>query len=199
MTSEAYERKAMKKSLGAKTIVYPTPVFIIGTYDDQGRANAMNAAWGGVVSSGPPAVGVSVRKNRYTYANIQSRAAFTINIPSERHLIAADYFGVVSGADVDKLTAAGLTTTKSQHVDAPIIVEFPFALECRLLQVVEVGVHTQFIGEIINIQADTSALDEKGHLDIERVQPFLFAPGNLAYYGIGKQLSKAFTHGKAFG
>lgn len=189
----------MKKSLGAKTIVYPTPVFIIGTYDSQGRANAMNAAWGGIVSSKPPAVGVSVRKSRYTYANIQARGAFTINIPSEDHLVAADYFGVVSGANVDKLAAAGLTTAKSQHVDAPIIVEFPFSLECRLLQIVEVGVHTQFIGEIIDIQADAGALDEKGQLDIERVRPFLFAPGNQAYYAVGKQLSKAFTHGEAFG
>jgi flavin reductase (DIM6/NTAB) family NADH-FMN oxidoreductase RutF len=125
----------MKKSLGAKTIVYPTPVFIIGTYDAQGRANAMNAAWGGIVSSNPPAVGVSVRKSRYTYGNIQARKAFTINIPSEDHLAAADYFGIASGADVDKLATAGLTTVKGQHVDAPIIVEFPFALECRLLQV----------------------------------------------------------------
>ena len=189
----------MKKSLGPKTLVYPTPVFIVGTYDINGRANAMNAAWGGIVSSKPPAVGVSVRKNRYTYANIQERGAFTINIPSEQHLIAADYFGVVSGADVDKLTAAGLTTVKSQHVDAPIIVEFPFTLECRLLQAVEVGIHTQFIGEIIDIQADAAILDEKGQIDIERVRPFLFAPGHQAYYAVGKQLSKAFTHGKAFG
>lgn len=189
----------MKKSLGAKSIVYPTPVFIISTYDSQGRANAMNAAWGGIVCSQPPAVGVSVRKNRSTYGNIQARGAFTINIPSEEHLTAADYFGVVSGDDVDKLAAAGLTTVRSQHVDAPIIVEFPFALECRLLQTVEGGVHTQFIGEIVDIQADAAVLDEQCHLDIERVRPFLFAPGNQAYYAIGRRLSKSHIHGKAFG
>jgi len=186
----------MKKSLGAKTIVYPTPVFVVGTYDRAGKANAMAASWGGICCSRPPCVAVSLRKATYTYGNIVERKAFTISIPSESYVKEADYFGIASGKTADKFAVAGLTPVKSDLVDAPYVKEFPFVLECRLLHTLEIGLHTQFIGQIVDIKADESVLGEEGHLDITKVKPFLFAPEGDAYYGVGKYLGKAFSIGR---
>ena len=186
----------MKKSLGAKTIVYPTPVLVVGTYDKAGKANAMTAAWGGICCSRPPCVAVSLRKATYTHGNIVERKAFTISIPSESYVREADYFGIASGKTEDKFSVTGLTPVRSDLVDAPYVKEFPFALECRLLHTIEIGLHTQFIGEIVDIKADESVLGEDGALDIGKVKPILFAPESSAYYGVGEYLGKAFSIGK---
>ncbi len=186
----------MKKSLGAKTIVYPAPVFIVGTYDKNGKPNAMNVAWGGLCCSSPPAIAISLRKATYTYGNIVERKAFTINIPSETHVKEADYFGIVTGGKEDKFAATKLTAVKSDRVDAPFIMEFPLVLECSLKHTIEIGLHTQFIGEIVDVKADESVLGQDGVIDIEKVKPFFYAPEIRAYYGVGRRLGKAFSIGK---
>ena len=186
----------MKKSLGAKTIIYPTPVLVIGTYDKDGKANVMTAAWAGICCSAPPCVGVSLRKATYTYGNIMERKAFTVNVPSEDHAKAADYFGIASGRDVDKLSRVGLTPVKSELVDAPYVKEVPLILECRLLNAVEIGLHTQFIGEIVDVKAEGDVLGDDGLPMIEKVRPIIFAPESWSYHGLGKNLGKAFTIGR---
>lgn len=188
----------MKKSLGAKTIVYPTPVFVVGTYDAAGKPNAMTAAWGGICCSVPPCISVSLRKATYSYGNIVERKAFTVSIPSDLYVRQADYFGSASGRDVDKFADTGLTPVRSELIDAPYVGEFPFALECRLIHTIEIGLHTEFIGEIIDIKADESVLDEQGKLNITRVAPILYAPADNAYFGIGENLGPAFSIGKSF-
>jgi len=189
----------MKKSIGAKTIIYPVPILVVGTYDKAGKPNVMTAAWGGICCSSPPCVAVSLRKATYSYGNIVERKAFTINIPSETYVKEIDYFGIVSGKNKDKFSATGLTPVKSDLVDAPYVKEFPFALECRLLHTIEIGLHTQFIGEIMDIKADESMLDENGSLDIEKIKPILFAPESRTYYRVGQYLGKAFSIGKEIG
>jgi flavin reductase (DIM6/NTAB) family NADH-FMN oxidoreductase RutF len=186
----------VKKSIGAKTIVYPTPVLIVGTYDPSGRPNVMAAAWGGICCSRPPCVSVSLRKATYTYGNIVAREAFTVSVPSDVYVKQADHFGIASGRNEDKFSVSGLTPVASEFVDAPYVSEFPFALECRLLHTLEIGLHTLFVGEIVDVKADESVLDEEGTLDIEKVRPFLYAPGNRAYYGVGECLGSAFSIGK---
>jgi flavin reductase (DIM6/NTAB) family NADH-FMN oxidoreductase RutF len=186
----------MKKSIGAETILYPTPVLVVGTYDAKGKPNAMTAAWGGICCSIPPCVAISLRKATYTYGNIVLNKAFTINIPSEKHARCADYLGIASGRNTDKFKIAGLTPVKSSLVNAPCIEEFPFALECKLLHQIEIGLHTQFIGEILDIKADEGVLDEKGKLDIEKVRPCFYAPGANAYYRMGDFLGEAFSIGQ---
>ena len=121
----------MKKSIGAQTLVYPAPVFVVGTYDLEEKPNVMTAAWGGICCSVPPCVAVSIREATYSYRNILDRKAFTISIPSEKYVKEADYFGMVSGKNVDKFSATGLTPAKSEVVDAPYVNEFPFVLECQ--------------------------------------------------------------------
>ena len=186
----------MKKSLGSKIIVFPTPTWIVGTYDQKGKPNIMTAAWGGVCCSKPPCIYVSLRKATYTYDNIIEKKAFTINILSEKDVAEADYFGLSSGKDVDKFSLSKFTPTKSSLVDAPYINECFLILECKVLHVIEIGLHTQFIGEIIDVKADSSILNEKGLPDIEQVKPIIFEPGNRRYYGIGSHLGKAFSIGR---
>ena len=186
----------MKRSLGAKTIVYPTPVFVVGTYDKGSRPNIMTAAWGGICCSKPPCVAVSLRKATYTYGNILEQQAFTISIPSQHHAKLADYCGLVSGKSHDKFADTGLTPVKSDLVNAPYVKEFPLILECKVLDTFEIGLHTQFIGEIMDVKADEDVLGEKKLPEIEKVKPILFAPENLDYYAVGQYLGKAFSIGK---
>jgi len=185
----------MKQSLGAKTVVYPTPVFVIGTYDKAGRANAMTVAWGNICCSEPPCVAISLRKATLTYDNILERKVFTINIPSETYVEQADYFGVATGKKVDKFAATGLTAVKGTLVDAPYINEFPFILECKLVHTTDLGLHTQFIGEILDVKADESVIGENGSIDIEKVMPIIYAPQIRKYFGLGRYLGKAFSMG----
>lgn len=185
----------MKKSIGAKTIVYPAPVFVIGTYDAAGKANVMTASWAGLCCSRPPCVAVALRKATSTYANIVQRQAFTVSVPSEKHLKQADYFGLVSGRDVDKFETTGLTPAKSELVDAPYVSEFPLVLECRLFKTIELGLHTQFIGEIMDVKAEENVIGIDG-LDMSKVRPFVFAPDTQFYFGIGQFLGRAFDAGR---
>jgi flavin reductase (DIM6/NTAB) family NADH-FMN oxidoreductase RutF len=186
----------VKTSIGAKTILYPTPVLIVATYDREGKPNAMAAAWGGICCSKPPCVAVSLRAATYSHGNIVARRAFTVSIPSEDHVKQADYFGIASGRDQDKFATAGLTPVPSDLVDAPYVAEFPLVVECRLLHTHELGLHTQFVGEVLDVKVDGAALDERGSPRIEAVRPFLYAPGDRAYYGVGRCLGKAFSIGR---
>ncbi len=188
----------MKRSLGAKSLLYPTPIVVVGTYDHEGRANAMTVAWVGIVCSQPPCIGISLRKATHTYGNIIEREAFTVSIPSESHVKEVDYLGIASGKREDKFSIAGLTAIGSDIVDAPYVKEFPFILECRLMQTTEIGLHTQFIGEIKNIKADEEILNEKNLPDMGgRFRPLLYAPELRKYYGVGAALGDAFSMGKA--
>ena len=185
----------MKQSLGANTLVGATTVWVIGTYDREGKPNLMTAAWGGVCCSVPPCVGVSLRKATYSYTGIVERKAFTVNIPSAGHVREADYAGIASGRDTDKWQAAGLTPERSDLVDAPYVAEFPLVLECRLLHTLELGLHTRFIGEIVDVKAEESVLGDDRSIDIERVDPFFYIPGKRTYYRIGPYIGKAHSIG----
>jgi flavin reductase (DIM6/NTAB) family NADH-FMN oxidoreductase RutF len=124
------------------------------------------------------------------------RQAFTISVPSEAYVQVADYLGMVSGKEVDKFAAAKLTPVRSELVDAPYVQEFPLILECKVLHTVEIGLHTQFIGEILDVKADAAVLGEKGLPDIEKVKPIVFGPEVRTYHGLGKYLGEAFSLGR---
>lgn len=186
----------MKKSIGAKTIVYPTPVFIVGTYDKDGKSNAMSAAWAGICCSSPPCISVSLRKATYTYGNIVEHRAFTVSIPSQDFVREADYLGIASGRNEDKFFATKLTPVKSDLVNAPYVKEFPLILECKLLHTLEIGLHTLFVGEILDIKADETVLGDDGLPRIEKIKPLIFSPVSPEYYSVGKYLGKAFSIGK---
>lgn len=186
----------MKRSLGAHTVISPAPVLVVGTYDADGKPNMMAASWGGICCSRPPCVYVSLRKATYTYSAILARGGYTISIPSERHAAEADYVGIASGRDVDKFDVTGLTPVRAEHVDAPYVAEFPVVLEVKLLQAIELGSHTQFVGQVLDAKVDKDCLNAEGHPDLSRVRPMIFATLATEYYGLGKRLGAGFQMGK---
>ena len=186
----------MKQSLGAKTLLFPTPVLLVGTYDPAGKPNLMVAAWGGICCSQPPCVAVSLRKATYSHGCIVARQAFTVGIACESRMVEADYMGIASGRGSDKFAVAGLTPVKSDLVDAPYAQEFPVVLECRLLQVVEIGLHTQFIGEIVDVKADSAVLGVDGLPDIMKIKPLIYDTAHKGYHSVGAQVGQAFSAGK---
>ncbi len=186
----------MKRSLGAKTLAYTSPVWVIGTYGDDGRANVMTASWAGICCSKPPCVSVSLRKATSTYGCLVARRAFTVGVPSSDQVREVDYFGTVSGHEVDKLAATGFTAVASDLVDAPFLAELPLVLECRLLHTLEIGLHTLFVGEIVDVKADEAVLDPRGLPDPEKVKPFVYLTEVQHYHGLGPRLGRAFSVGR---
>ena len=186
-----------KASLGARTVIIPTPVWVIGSYDKEGKPNVMTSSWAGICCSKPASLMTCLRKATYTHGNIMERRAFTVNIGSESSAHQAAYVGRVSGRNVEKFKETGLTPIKSTLVDAPYIKEFPLIVECQLTKTVELGSHTMFIGEIRDVKADPSILSEAGVPDIQKLKPFVFAPGSSTFYGIGQLLGNVSDLAKA--
>lgn len=186
----------MKRSLGADTLLYPTPVLAVGAYDPDGVPNVMLAAWGGVACSRPPMVAVSLRAATYTHGCIVARRAFTISIADEDRVEQADFLGIASGRQGNKFEAAGLTAVPSDLVYAPYVGEFPLVLECRLAHTHELGLHTQFVGEVLDVKADEAVLGEGGKVDMGLLRPLAFAPGDGRYYAIGEALGRGHEVGR---
>lgn len=181
----------MFESIGAKPLVFTTPVWIVGTYDLDGKPNVMTASWGGVCCSKPPCVNVCLRKATYSFAGLVKHAAFTVNVPSEQLAREADFFGRASGRSTDKLAATGLTAVRSELVDAPYLDEVPLVLECAVRHQLEIGLHTMFVGEILDIKAAPEVLDDRGIPDPEKVRPFVYSPEARCYHGLGEHLGNA--------
>jgi flavin reductase (DIM6/NTAB) family NADH-FMN oxidoreductase RutF len=184
----------MKKSLGPKPFAYPLPAWLVGTYDEAGRANIMTAAWGGVLASDPPSMGVSVRPTRHTHAAALKNKAFTISFPTVALAAATDYAGIVSGAQQDKFAGASLTAVKSDLVNAPYVSECPVVAELKLIKTVDLGSHTLLVGEIVDLKAE-EGLETSGSLDILKINPLIYNPGG-AYHAIGQPVGRAFSIGK---
>ena len=187
----------MKQSLGPQGLFFPNPVFVVGTYDSDGRPNAITVAWGGVVSSNPPAISIAVRPSRYSFENLMERRAFTINLPAVDQASEADYFGVVSGRKVDKFKATGLTPVKGDVVDAPYIAEFPYNLECVVTQTLDLGSHVLFIGEVKETHAEDTLVGENGDL-LYGNNILTFDSGIRSYRAPGGIVARAFDIGLGF-
>jgi len=188
----------MKKSLGAQTLIFPTPVWCVGSYDKEGQPNVMTIAWGGICCSKPPCLTISLRKATYTYGNILERGGYTVSVPAAKYAEEADYFGIASGRDVNKFQVTGLTPIRSNLVDAPYVEEFPMVLECKLLHHFEIGLHTQFVGEILDVKVDEDMLSDGGNPDIHHVDPIIYATKSRAYHQVGAEITKAFQAGNKF-
>lgn len=176
-------------SFGSKPLMYPMPVLIVGTYDENGVPDAMNAAWGIITDFDEISISMSSHK---TTDNISKTGAFTVSIATEDTVIPCDYVGIVSANDVpDKFERAGFHATKSELVNAPLIDELPMALECKLRSF-ENGI---LIGEIVNVNADESVLTD-GKIDPKKLKPIAYDPVNHDYMTLGAVVGKAFQDGK---
>ena len=184
----------MRKNFGAKPYTYPQPVLIIASYDENGTPDAMNAAWGGI--SDDTQISMCLSAGHKTVKNILKRKAFTVSMADAANVAACDYVGIVSANAVpDKLEKAGFHTTRSEFVDAPLIDELPMALECRLVSYDEES--CRMVGEIVNVSAEESILDENGKIDPGKLQPITFDPVNNAYLKLGEKVGNAFRDGLA--
>lgn len=184
----------MRKNFGAKPYTYPQPVLIIASYDENGTPDAMNAAWGGI--SDDTQISMCLSAGHKTVKNILKRKAFTVSMADAAHVAACDYVGIVSANDVpDKMEKAGFHTTRSEFVDAPLIDELPMTLECRLVSYDEES--CRMVGEIVNVSAEESVLDENGKIDPGKLQPIIFDPVNNAYLKLGEKVGNAFRDGLA--
>lgn len=180
----------MRKDFGAKPMLFPQPVMIIGTYDGEGKPNAMNAAWGGIVGMNEIIIDLS---SHQTTDNIMLTKAFTVSVADVEHMVPCDYVGIVSARDVpDKMEKAGFTTVKSKNVNAPIINELPLTLECRLKTVLD----SKILGEIVNVCADESILGEDGEISLEKFSPITYDTVHYGYYKLGERVGNAFSDGK---
>lgn len=182
----------MRKHLSPKPYLYPLPVLIIGTYDENGLPNAMNAAWGTVCDINQVAVFLSA--NHKTTKNILLKRAFTISIADSKNVIEADYVGLVSGnTNSNKLEKTNWTILKSEVVDAPIFNELPLTLECKLVSYNE---ETEcVVGEIINVSVDEDILDENNKIDLNKFKPISYDTANHAYIALGEKVGNAFQDG----
>lgn len=182
----------MKKNFGKQTYMYPMPVLIIATYDENGNPDAMNAAWGGIHDTNQ--IGICLDKSHKTTKNIAARKAFTVSMADAAHVKECDYFGIVSGNTApDKIKKAGFTVTKSEFVDAPVINELPMVLECELVQMSDDSDY--IVGNIINVSADESVLTD-GKIDAAKLKPICYDPVAHNYNVLGEVVGKAFSDGK---
>ena len=182
----------MRKNFGSKSWLYPMPVLIVGTYDENGVPNAMNAAWGGMYDTNT--VMVCLADEHKTTENIKKNKAFTLSFATEKTVVPCDYVGIVSANDVpDKLTRAGFKTVKSELVNAPIIEDLLVSVECELEKFNEDGI---CIGKIVNVCADESVLDESGKIDTRKLAPIIYDSVHHKYWGFGEVVGEAFSDGK---
>ena len=181
----------MRKNFGAKAILYPMPVLIIGTYDENGKANAMNAAWGGI--SEETQISICIDDGHKTAKNVVKAGAFTVSIADADNVVACDYVGIVSGNDEpNKVAKAGFSVSKAKYVNAPIINELPLCLECRLLEIIDEDL---YMAEIVNVNADESILDDQGSVCLEKFTPIIYDPSTHGYYKIEGRVGNAFKDG----
>ncbi len=184
----------MKKSFD-KGFVTPHPVFIIATYDENGNADAMNAAWCGQVGMNKLSISLSAHK---TTQNIKANKEFTVSFATKDQIEACDYVGIVSGNKVsDKLEKCGFTVTRSDKVNAPIIDQLPVAVECKVIELQEEFNETRVVAEIVGMKADESVLTD-GKVDLEKLQPIMFDTVALCYREIGASVGGAWNAGKKF-
>ena len=184
----------MKKNLGVKPLLYPMPVLIVGTYGEDGVADAMNAAWG--CACDMDQVCLFLSPGHKTVKDLLARGAFTVGIANAANVLAADYVGIVSANDEpDKLAKTSWQLSNSAFVDAPVIEELPLTLECTLLSYDDRS--HQLVGRIVNVLADEEILNEKGRIDVARLDPIAYDPGNNQYFRLGEKVGRAFRDGAA--
>ena len=182
----------MRKNFGSKSWLYPMPVLIVAAYDEEGKPNAMNAAWGGIFTDDH--IGICISEGHKTTKNILATRAFTVSIATAEQLAACDYVGIVSGnKEPEKFAKAGFTATRSERVNAPIISELPMTLECEVVSYDVESNH--LVGRIVNVSADERILTD-GKIDYRKLRPITYDPISHHYIELGEIVGKAFSDGK---
>ena len=185
----------MKKNLGVVQAVFPMPVLMVAAYDEAGKVNVMNAAWGMICNS--DRIALFIDEDHKTTKNIRQSKAFTVSIADRAHMAEADFFGIATGNKMpDKFARTGFHAVKSAHVNAPVIDEFPLVMECELAEIVQTENLHAVVGKVVNVGAEESVLDEKGKVDAEKLQALTFDQFRNGYYVTGEKAGRAWNAGK---
>ena len=182
------------KDFGVKPYLFPMPVYMIGTYNEDDTVDSMAMAWGGICAENM--VALNLEEDHKTVANLKARGAFTLSVPGTDTLVESDYMGLVSSNKVpDKFERTGLHAVKSTRVDAPVITEYPLTLECKVVEMQEQPYGLRVLGEIVNVLADEKILDDEGKIDSKKIRPFLFDQVKFDYFEVGEICGKAWHSG----
>ena len=185
----------MKKNLGVVQAVYPMPVLMVAAYDENGKVNVMNAAWGMICNA--DRIALFIDEDHKTTQNLLKTKAFTVSLADRDHMDAADFFGIATGNKMpDKFERTGYTAVKSAFVNAPIIDEFPVVMECELAEIVTTENFHSVIGNIVNVKADEEVLDENGKINPEKLNALIFDQFRSGYYVSGEKVGEAWSSGK---
>ena len=186
----------MKKDIGVIPAVYPMPVLMVAAYDKAEKVNVMNVAWGQICDEDK--IILFIGEGKRTWLNIKESRAFTVSIADRAHMDVADFFGIASGNKIsDKFERTGYHAEKSERVHAPVIEEFPLAMECELLDILYTEYVSGIVGRIVNVRAEESVLDEKGKVDPARLDALIFDQFQSGYYVTGERVGRAWNAGAA--
>lgn len=184
----------MKKELEVRPYLFPMPVLMIATYGDGDKVDVMNMAWGGICAENM--VALNIDEEHKTSENIKKRGAFTLSVADTAHLEAADFFGIATGNRMeDKFERSGLHAVRSKKVDAPVVEEFPLTLECRAVECQHTVYGFRVLGEIVGVLAEERTLDDRGKIDPQKLDAFVFDQFQNGYYAIGKKVGQAWKSG----
>ncbi|MBS4913854.1 MAG: flavin reductase family protein [Veillonella sp.] len=187
----------MKKSFGVKPYLFPMPVYMVGTYNEDDSVDVMMMAWGGICNS--DMVEMNLDEGHKTVANLKARGAFTLAVPGVDTLREADFLGIASANTMaDKFKRSGLTATKSENVDAPVIEEYPLTLECTVEEMKTESYGLRVVGRIVNVLADDTILDSEGNIEPAKIHTFLFDQVQHGYYEVGEKVGQAWKSGVDF-
>lgn len=187
----------MKKTLKLRAVVSPTPAIIAAAYDENGKVDACTLAFYAPTSHKPPclAIAINATAKRKTLKSILRSGAFTIGYPGIEQAAEADWIGMASGCEHDKIAEVGWTATRAEKANAPVINELKLTVECKVVNSITIGSHTQITGEVVNIQADESILDERGKYDLAKLNPIIYDEERFAYRAVGGKVADAFKAG----
>jgi len=184
----------MRKNFGKQTYLFPMPVLIIGTYNEDGTPNAMNAAWGGIYDTNQ--VFICLAADHKTSDNVKAKKEFTISFADKQNMIASDYVGIVSGKKENKIEKVGWHQIKSELVNAPLFEEFPVAIECKVASLKEENETLYVVADIINVSIDESVLNNEGKFDSSKFFPISYDPSDHTYRELGNKIGNAFKEGR---
>jgi flavin reductase (DIM6/NTAB) family NADH-FMN oxidoreductase RutF len=177
-----------KRSIEPSTFLAPVPAALVTCQDRGGRPNIITVAWTGVVCSDPPMVSISIRPSRYSHGIIKETGEFVVNLPTADIVLKADHCGITSGKGSDKFADTGLTPVGADKVAAPLIGECSVSMECRLIEIVPLGIHDMFLGEVVATHVAEEAFDEEGNISMEIIKPLGYSPIDRTYRAVGKAL-----------
>ena len=186
----------MKVDLGVKPYIFPMPVLMVATYNEDGKVDVMNAAWGNICAENM--VSLNIDEEHKTAKNIKKNMAFTLSIADIDHIKEADFFGIASANKMlDKFERTGMTAIKSDKVNAPIVNEFPLTLECKVIKAENEVFGFHVVGEIVGVLAEEKVLDSNGKVNPEKLNAFVFDQFQNGYYKIGEKIGKAWNAGSS--